>query len=238
MKQTLVLSIAAAGLLVQSGTAATLYTTADDFAQFHGTPVTSASFFSDSSTVNGAGNTSTPGGAGSAGSLQLTLTGGWGNVPGGEFSFSSGSSAAVQAIAPGSTGTSIGAASGTISFDVYAPTFTSWWGIGLSVSYKDHNWWEGANQFFSWQAGGSSSSFVGADGNTWTRHTIPYTISAATEGWFYMSLFSNSDGVNTGKTFYIDNIEVQASPVPEPNTMAFAAMGVAAFLLRNRRAVR
>lgn len=234
MKKPLTLSIGVCALLAQSASAVSLYSTTEDFAQFHGTPVTSTSFYSDSGTVNGAGNTSAPGGLGSAGSLQLTLTGGWGNVPGGEFSFSDGSFSAAQAIAPGSTGSSLGAATGTISFDLNASTFTSWWGIGLSVSYKNHNWWDGANEFFAYQPGGSSSSFTGADGNSWTHYTIPYTIAAAPEGWFYVSLFSNSDGTaNTGKTFYVDNIQVQAAAVPEPSSFALLGLsGLGAMFLR------
>lgn len=236
MKKTLVLSLGMVGCLVQSASAQTsLYTTTDDFTQFHGTPVTSGSLYSDSSTVNGMGNTSNPGGVGAVGSLQLTLTGGWGNIPNGEFSFTGGSSAAVQAIAPGSTGSSIAAATGTISFDLFQNTMTSWWGIGVSVSYQDHNWWDGANQFFSWQPGGTSTSFTGADGNTWTHYTIPYTIAAESQGWFYMSFFSNSDGVNVGNSFYVDNIQVQAAAVPEPSTFALAGIGLAALTIFRRR---
>ena len=79
MKKTLLLSIGILGWLAQHASAQiSLYTTANDFGLFNGGAGTVSSlYYSDSTTVNGIGNTVNPGGVDGVGSLQLTATGGW-----------------------------------------------------------------------------------------------------------------------------------------------------------------
>ena len=66
MKKTLILSVGILGCLVQSASAqVSLFTTTNDFGQFNGgAGNVNSLYYSDSSTVNGVGNTVSPGGAG------------------------------------------------------------------------------------------------------------------------------------------------------------------------------
>jgi hypothetical protein len=204
-----------------------LYSTVEDFAQFSsGTGVTSTDFFSVDNTVNGAGNTTDPGGAGTTGSLQLALTGGWQQVPGGTFSGPS--AAALDLIAPGSSGSNIMPASGTVSFDLNQGDLTSWWNIYLWVQAPGQDWW-GSGQI--WQ-NITVTSFTGADGGTWLHYEVPYSITGGS-GSLSMGFFTNSDSVNVGAAFYIDNIQVAA--VPEPATTVMLLIGSLSVTLLFRR---
>ena len=105
----------------------TVYTTTEDFAQFsNGTATTSIAFFSESGTVNGVGNSTAPGAAGTAGSLQFASAVTFGIPAGAEFTGPTND--AFQALSPGSTrpgspesGGGPGnmlATSGTFTFDI------------------------------------------------------------------------------------------------------------------------
>jgi hypothetical protein len=225
MKKTMYLT----GLLTMStvliASAQSLYTTTNDFAQFNPN-TTSSLYYSDSSTVNGVGNTSNPGGTGGIGSLQLTLAGGWGGIA--DAPGQAGNQGFLTAIDPGATaGASTVAGSGTLTFDVYTANITSWYQFGVLFNY-DNNW----TPFFS----SSTSSFTGADGNTWTHVVVPYTINATSLSYFGFSIMENADSVVAGETVYVDNFQVAAAP--EPGTMALAAIGGASLLFWRRRAVR
>lgn len=216
-----------------------LYTTADDFAQFNsGAGTVSSLYYSVASTVNGIGNTSNPGGTGGIGSLQLASMVGWGGISGG--SLPGPTAGAFQALSLGSTrpysaesGYGPGnmlPASGTITFDVYTGNLVGYgyFQFGIDLNY-DGNY----GAFFS----SSTSDFTGADGQTWTHCVIPYTTSATALNYFGWDIMENSGGTGVGgETIYVDNIQIQA--VPEPGTLAFAAMGGAAFLFFRRRTVR
>jgi hypothetical protein len=222
--------------VIQNVSAQVLFTTTNDFGQFNsGAGVVSSAYYSDSSAVNGIGNTVNAGGAGTVGSLQLTATGGWsGWMTGSDWPFPTYD--LFQAIDPGGArpwnaesgygpGTLI-ANSGTITFDLYRGNLPdwNWWG----VNFNYNGYW---GPF--WAA--TSSDFTGADGRTWTHFEVPYTINA-TAGITYwgMALTENSSGANAGQTIYVDNIQVV--PVPEPGAFALLGLGMLSlfFVLRRR----
>jgi hypothetical protein len=243
-KTTYLTGLLTASTILVASAQSTLYTTTQDFSQFaswyNGSPVatTSTLYYSDASTVNGIGNTTAAGGVGTPGSLQVTLQG-WGN-PNGSYAKFPTPDAALAAIAPGSSwATGVTASSGTFSFDLYCPAgFTGGYqGFGMSLGYWDNNWTQ--TQWHD-DASFSYSSFTGADGNTWRHYSVAYTTTAtAVSGQLQdleLGVFMNIDGADAGKLAYIDNIQVQA--VPEPGTMALAAMGGAALLFWRSRTVR
>jgi hypothetical protein len=238
MKKTLLLSIGILGCLAQHASAQiSLYNTANDFGLFNGGAGTVSSlYYSDSSTVNGIGNTANPGGASGIGSLQLTAPGGWsGWVSGSSSPGQAGNQAFLSAIDPGaiaawSAGSGYGpgtlpAYSGTMSFDLYGGNFTDWNWFGITLNYDGH--WD---PYFA----STSSSFTGADGRTWTHYEVPYTINAVSGGLTYFEFgIAENAGSIAGQTFYVDNF--QATVVPEPGTLALLGLGLTGFLLRRRQ---
>jgi hypothetical protein len=215
------------------GTAAqaqTLYSTANDFAQFAGgAAVTSSTYYSVAGTVNGIGNTSNPGGTGTIGSLQLTSTGGWNQyLSGSDFgvdetvlsAIDPGSVAPYSAAASGGPGT-LTAYSGILTFDVYSGKLTDWNQFGVTFNYPGH---------YDTVFPSTTSSFTGADGNSWTHCVVDYSLAAenASVSYFGIGIAQNAAGDTAGETLYIDNIQTSAVPEPSPTT-ALAAVG-AAFL--------
>ena len=184
----------------------------------------STDYYSVNNAVNGLGGAN-PGAAGGIGSVQLTLSGGWGgvsDVPGPAYN-----QGYLSALNPGGVaGSSLVAGSGTLSFDVYQANLTDWHQFGFIFNYNN-NW----NSFF-----GSGTDFTGADGRTWSHVTVDYTINATGLNFFGISLAENAGGGVAGETIYVDNFQVTAAP--EPGTMALAAMGGAALLFFRSRAVR
>ena len=237
MNRTLLLSIGILGWLVQSASAqVSLFTTTNDFALFNGgAGAVSLSYDSDSSTVNGIGNTANPGGASGIGSLQLTAAGGWSGWVSGSTSpgqagnqaflsaIDSGAIAAYSAASGYGPGTLV-AYSGTMSFDLYGGNFTDWNWFGITLNYNG-TW----NPFWA----STSSGFTGADGRNWTHFEVPYTINAVSGGLGYFEFgIAENAGSIAGQTFYVDNF--QATVVPEPGTFALLGLGLTGFLLRRR----
>jgi len=223
MKRTLLLSFGTLGLLVQSASAQSLFTTTNDFALFSGgSPVLSIDYYSDNSAVNGLGNANA-GAAGGIGSLQLTMSGGWGGVssaPG-----VAGNQGFLSVFNPGAVAwTSLVAGSGTLSFDVYTANLTDWNQFGVIFNYTG-NW----NAFF-----GNATGFTGADGRTWSHVEVPYTINAVNGlGYFGIDLAKNAGGGIVDQVIYVDNFQV--TPVPEPSAFALAGIGLAGLLIFRRR---
>jgi len=215
------------------GTAAqaqALYSTANDFAQFaSGAAVTSSTYYSVASTVNGIGNASNPGGAGTIGSLQLTSTGGWNQyLSGSSFPVDQASLSTLDpgAAIPWSAAASYGpgtltAYSGILTFDINTANLTDWNQFGVTFNYNGHY-----DTFFPT----TTSSFTGADGNSWTQCVIDYSLAAesASVTYFGIGIAQNAAGDTAGETFNIDNIQISAVPEPSPTT-ALAAVGAAFF---------
>jgi hypothetical protein len=82
---------------------------------------------------------------------------------------------------------------------------------------------------------GGYTTFTGADGNTWRHYEVAYT-TPATVGLQGLKLpfMMNVDGVDAGKTIYVDNIQV-ITAVPEPRDFALAVVGLLGVLIFIRR---
>lgn len=235
MKQIMTKSKAFILLVVVLGLGATaqgqvLYSTANDFAQFaSGAGVTSSTYYSVASTVNGIGNTSNPGGTGSIGSLQLVSSGGYtGDLSGSDFPIDQATLSALDpgALAPYSAGSGYGpgtvyANSGILTFDLYGGNLTDWNQFGITLNYNGNY-----STFFP----ATTSNVTGADGRTWTQCVIDYNINAVVGGltYFGVSIAQNDAGDTAGEVLNIDNIQISA--VPEPAPTAFLAAIGAAFL--------
>jgi len=224
----------------QITTTNTIYSTTNDFGQFgNNTGVVSTSYFSVANTQNGIGNNSAPGATGTAGSLVATLSSGqWYNTGFGP-NITGPTQAAFSALSAGSAlpwsaassygpGT-LAAGSGTMTFDLYTGNLGAYWS-------KNFGFWLSAGGTFM---ATSSSTFTGADGNTWTQYVIPYTITAAQTGlsYFNWGLAQNVGGPagTGGETVYVDNIQIATTAVPEPSTIALLVMGGLGLVIMIRR---
>jgi hypothetical protein len=229
LRNGLLIAVAGLGLAVFSSTQAhgqVLFDTQEDFANWgdnnSGTDFTinpAATPDSDGSTINGLGNTVSPGGAGTAGSGQVT----WMPAAGTYAYFygpgEQGNAGFLSAIDPGSGGGNLVAYSGTISVDSTTPPPGSgnYFELGLVLNYSGN-----FGQFF-----GTASASPNAAG--FYTYTIPYTISAVTGlSYFQPGLIYNSN--YTGTPFNIDNIRV----VPEPASLGLFALGALGFIRRRK----
>jgi PEP-CTERM motif len=213
---------AAFGALFIGGTMARanieLFTTQDDFSGWGSNGASNevlapaATPDSDGSAINGVGNTSTPGGTGTPGSLQVTQLSGTYNYfygPGEQ-----GNAAFLNDLG----------GSGTLNIDFQYPTNNggSYFQLGVVLNYSGN-----FGQFF----GGSAVS----DGNGWYTQSVPYTINtAASYSYFQLGLIFNSNYDSTAPAvFNVDNIQVVS--VPEPATLGTLGAGLVLLTLRRRR---
>ena len=194
-------------------------------------------FSTDASTVNGLGNPTAPGAAGTSGSLlisSLPSGGFWGTVA---YSSSGvGGLAALQAVDPGYAGDGVAqAASGNFYIDYSLPDNEggTYFQLGVLLQYAGNGYYGTAFASSSTDLG-----FTDPNGLEVFRATIPYTIAAGGAGslWGIGFGIMASEDYSPALPWYIDNISVAAvQTVPEPGTVAVIGLGLAGLTLLRRR---
>jgi hypothetical protein len=221
------LSLGITALFSQAALAQSLFTTANDFAGWAAgdasfTAASSTGVDLDGSAVNGVGNTSAAGSAGTAGSLSLQWVSG-------TYDFA--------AYSPGEQGnaaflTALENAS-TLTFDFTTPPAGTgnYFGLGIVLNYQN-----GFDQLFpastSSLGGGISQATV-----NWSSEAATLISKQASNGgsfgYFQFGVIFNSNYTPTGTPFNMDNFQV--TPAPEPGTLALAGLGGASLFLFRRR---
>lgn len=216
-----------------------LFTTFDDWSQWsaaNSTTVTADNAFStDAGTVNGLGNTSAPGAAGTSGSLSITwasLTGNYNELA--TAPYEGGSQAFLSAVDPGSSvsGNTAVAATGNIYLDYSVPDNEggSYFQLGVLMQYAANGYY-GA---FFWSST-TDLGFTDSNGEEVFRATIPYTFSAGQFNGFGFGIMYNSN-YSPALPFHVDNISVSAvQDTPEPGTLALIGLGLAGLTMVRRR---
>lgn len=235
MKKLVLLSIGMLAFALQPANAQTsLFTTYDDWSLWSGasssTVAPDNTFSTDSpGTINGAGNTSNPGGTGTSGSLLVT----WNSLTGNYNNIANGPGANLLTLMdPGSVGGDTVQAEGTVTLDYSLPQTSggTYFNLGILLQYPGDGYY---GTFFV-----SSSTDLGFENNYGQevyQGTINYTISAGSAGGFGFGLMYNSDYA-PALPFTVDNIQlVSAQQVPEPGTMALIAFGFTGLMLIRRR---
>jgi hypothetical protein len=235
MKKIAFLSAAALAFALQSASAQyttnVLFTTYEDWSAFTagwgGSQAATSAFSTDSSTVNGIGNLTAAGGAGTSGSLT-----GWGVVATapGEY----GNAAFMQAIDPGYANDDVSVAySGNLYVDYSLPDNNGGtsFDVGVLMQYAGNGYW---GTFFATST--TDLGFQDSNGHEVYQATIPYTINAGLFSGFGLGIMVNTD-YNPIDPVYIDRMQV-LTPVPEPGTATLFGLGTLgfAFLARRRRA--
>lgn len=246
MKKLVMLSIGILAGALQSANAQTsLFTTYDDWsaatAGWGSAPSANSTFSTDSSTVNGLGNLSAPGAAGTSGSLLITAAvGGPGPAGNGLWTDAAtlpsqgGNLAFLQAIDPGTDGNNTVAGSGNFYLDYSLPDNEggTYFDPGILLQYA-------ANGYFGAFFGTSSTDLGFTDPNNGGevyRATIPYTISAGSWGGLGLGIMVQTDYASA-LPFSADNLTVGnfVAATPEPGTMALIGLGLAGLGLLRRR---
>ena len=221
------LSIGTAALFSQDALAQSLFTTANDFAGWtaDGTTFTVASTSAtdlDGATVNGLGNTTAAGGAGTAGSLSMQWISGtydYATYSPGE----QGNAAFLSALENATT----------LTFDYTTPPAGTgnYFGLGIVVNAQGR-----FDQLFPASTtslgGGVSQATI-----NWSSEAATLIAQQASNGggfsYFQLGVIFNSNFTPTGDPFNVDNFQV--TPAPEPATLALAGLGGAGMLLMRRR---
>lgn len=222
-----------------------LFSTYDDFNQSGwalGGPASSLAATTtedyDGGTVDGAGNLTSPGAPGTAGSLMVNFGS---NPIGYTYTVFSpnelNNSAFMSLFDPGSSGGNTVAYKGTLYYTYSTPSFVGpddYYQVGIDLSYPGDGYY---GQYFETKT--VDDGII--DGIDWTTATIPYTINAGSGGGFTISPSWNAgvygsgvggvSNVLTGPVYY-DAFDVNA--VPEPTTLSLLGIG-SLLALRRRR---
>jgi len=229
-------AIVALALLPAANAQTSLFTTYDDFSAFTAgwgaAPSADNTFSTDLSAVNGIGNLSAPGAAGTSGSLLCAPWNGWGAVATGPSQ--GGNLAFLQAIDPGTDGNNTVPLSGNFYIDYTLPDNEggNHFHVGVLLQYAANGYF---GTSFSGDLGGAETDLGYTDptyGEEVYRATIPYTIVAGAWGGLGFGVMVDTD-YNPALPFYIDNISVSA--VPEPGTIALLGLGLAGLGCIRRR---
>jgi hypothetical protein len=221
-------SLALAAVVLFTGVsvqAQVLFTTQDDFSSwtFAGGASVGTAGDTDFSTVNGLGNTTTPGGAGTAGALTVTgiPASGWSPV---SSQNQNGNAAFVSTLANSATLS----LTYTLASDITTGSGGYWQIVPVmnsSAGYAQiHN-----DSFFSVANGTLSAG----------THTVTYNVTGAPSGslsYYQLLLVMNTGGTGLAGGYNqvsIDNIVV--TPIPEPASIALCAMGLVSGLVLIRR---
>jgi hypothetical protein len=238
MKKLVLLTIGMAAFALQplANAQTSLFTTYDDFSAFTagwgGPPSADSLFSTDPGTVNGIGNLSNPGAAGTSGSLLCAPWNGWGAVATGPSQ--GGNLAFLQAIDPGTDGNTTVPLSGNFYIDYSLPDNEGGghFHVGVLLQYAANGYF---GTSFSGDPGGSETDLGYTDptyGEEVYRATIPYTIVAGQWNGLGFGVMVDTD-YNPVLPFRIDNIRVVAAP--EPGVMALIGLGLAGSIFIRRR---
>ena len=215
-------------LLSANATNTILYSTDDDWTSWDSvqglTFQDTTAFDYDGVTVNGIGNPSNPGGAGTGGALEISpiVPCGWG-LAGPAFGLAGPTEAVMVALdGPGGFGSPVIAQSGTLLVDYTMPDNTlGGTSFTMGIFFQDNAQWGG------WQASqnidlGPVTTPSGTE--EMYEAVIPYSLNAASNlEWAQIGLwlFTDYQGVNP---WYVDNISVVplvTPPPPPPGTPLF-----------------
>ena len=201
------------GLLVAQATASAatvLFTTQEDFAEWTGNNpgAESAAGDTDSLAINGLGNPSAAGGAGTAGALTISIAGGFNQT------YSPGEQGNAPFIAlmrelsdtPGAT----------IALDyVGPPGVTSYWQPMLHFNYD--GFWGGIAPASTLDNGSFQTALYDI-----SSLTVPAALT-----YFQIGLTSNNGAEEVSKTFTIDNMRVVPEPASATALMSLLGVGLA-----------
>lgn len=258
MKKIVFLSIGTLAFLLQSASAQILYSTYGDFVtdtNYYGQSsvwagngaIAVTTFDHDGTTVNGLGNPSNPGGAGTGGSLQIgPLTGStYGPIVWGLGLTAEAGTAmdgpnwiAPYSAASGGNAGACGPATGILTMTYTMPDNTfggTYFQPGIQYNYPAGwgQWWATAET--------DLGSVTTPDGTAelW-QATIPYSIDAVPLGslWgFQLGIAANTDYTGANN-WYVDQIALVPGSVvytPEPGVMALIGIGLTSLLLVRRQ---
>jgi autotransporter-associated beta strand protein len=221
----------------------TLFTTTSDFTGWvlddagrvnSVAPTTAYDF--DLSTTNGAGNSSNPGGASTAGALSIDTTGkavgGYGNIV--ETPDLSNNQTFLSAFDPGATaGAGTVAFSGNLSVTYTVPAFAGsnvYYQLGIGLHYTGNGEFGGGGPFFAPNANITNDGTV--DGSATFTEVIPYTINKANAGAFAIQFLLNAGVFGSGvhgvddvatQPIFIDALSVPSPVILPPNNATWAA---------------
>lgn len=250
MKKLVFLAIGMLALALQPAANAqtSLFTTYEDFtvgtnsgqwsAGWGSAPIADNTFSTDASAINGAANPTTPGAAGTSGSLIITSAAGAVGSYWADVATSPGiNGAAIALVDPGYLGDGVAQpASGNFYIDYSLPDNEggTYFQLGVLLQYAGNGYW--GTPF------ASSSTDLGftdpSNGGEVYRATIPYTIAAggADSLWGFGFGIMLSTDYQSALTFHVDNISVSAvQDTPEPGTIALIGLGLAGLTIIRRR---